>query len=188
MEDTLKQSIGEKEFEQLFKEFFAPLCGFARKFIRDDDSSREIVHDVFINLWNKRDTIDPEKSIKSYLFTSVNNRCLNYIRDHKKFDKTEFIASRHEDLVDLDANEKMVAAENEKRILDIIDALPEKCKEIFKMSRFEELKYAEISERLNISIKTVEAQMSKALKILHEKLAPLMGLILFLLNFKNSIG
>jgi len=81
-----------------------------------------------------------------------------------------------------------VAAENEKRILDIIDALPEKCKEIFKMSRFEELKYAEISERLNISIKTVEAQMSKALKILHEKLAPLMGLILFLINFKNSIG
>ena len=72
-------------FEELFRSYFTPLCSFAQKYVRDIDEAKDIVHNVFINLWNKRDQVDLNTSLKSYLFQGVQNRCLNYIRDRKKF-------------------------------------------------------------------------------------------------------
>ncbi len=79
------QNLDKTLFEQLFREHFVQLCHFAQGFIYDLDEAKEIVQEVFTNLWLKRDEITTEKSIKSYLYTSVRNRCLNFIRDHKKF-------------------------------------------------------------------------------------------------------
>ncbi|MFH2142332.1 MAG: RNA polymerase sigma-70 factor [Bacteroidota bacterium] len=180
--------LDKKSFEALFREYFVPLCSYARKFIYDMDSSKEIVQDVYINLWEKRDTIEMDKSVKSYLYTSVHNRCLNHIRDNKKFDKGNIrIEHTHYDREWVD-NDKLVEAENENKIMNSINSLPQKCREIFILSRFEQLKYNEIAEKTGISVKTVEAQMSKALKLLRENLSEflvifLIFIIQFLINF-----
>ncbi|MBE9509723.1 MAG: RNA polymerase sigma-70 factor [Bacteroidetes bacterium] len=155
----------------LFKENFTALTGFARKYVKDIDTSKEITHDVFINLWEKRNEIDSEKPLRSYLFTSVRNRCLNYIRDHKKFDKTENITGNPGYSQLAEDSDPVQIMELEERINLVIDSLPDKCREIFIMNRFRDLKYAEIAKKLDISVKTVEGQMSRALKTLREKLA-----------------
>ncbi len=167
--------IDKATFETIFKTFFPGLCAFANKFTRDFDAAKDIVHDVFVNFWHKRDSIDAGKNIKSYLFTSVNNRCLNYIRDHKKFDQNE---REIPDGSSWENSDHLVQAELEEKINDILNELPEKCREVFLLNRYEGLKYKEIAEKLGISVKTVEAQMSKALRILKEKLVGYIQLIL----------
>ncbi|GAB4301463.1 MAG: RNA polymerase sigma-70 factor [Marinilabiliales bacterium] len=169
--------LDETSFEVLFKEHFTVLCAFARKYIRDLDASKEVVHDVFINLWNKRDSIDIDKPVKSYLFTSVHNRCLNYIRDNKKFDRENTLVEnlKSKEVVDRDF---IIEAETEARIKKAIDELPPKCKEVFLLSRYENMKYHEIADKCGISIKTVEGQISRALKMLRAKLSDLFILIL----------
>ncbi|MCK4747379.1 MAG: sigma-70 family RNA polymerase sigma factor, partial [Bacteroidales bacterium] len=82
-------SMDKYSFEELFREYFPPLMLFARKILVDEDDAREVVHNVFINLWEKREEIDLSVSLKSYLFTSVHNRSLNVIRDRKKFSSEE---------------------------------------------------------------------------------------------------
>ena len=86
MPDT---AFTDKDFERLFKEYFKPLVNFANKFLNDIDAAKEIVHDAFVRLWERRAEIDVNKSVKSYIYRSVQNRCLNYIRDHKKFVQSE---------------------------------------------------------------------------------------------------
>jgi RNA polymerase sigma-70 factor (ECF subfamily) len=177
---TLTNNILTK-YEELFRNHFAALCYFARKYIPDHDASKEIVHTVFVNIWEKREEFDFEKSAKSYLFTSVYNRCMNYIRDQKKFvaqDDPSIIKDGAETGV---INDHLEAAELESRIWKIINSLPEKCREIFILNRFEGKKYAEIAENLNISVKTVETQMSKALKTLRDHLKDYIHLILFII-------
>jgi len=170
-------NLNKDLFEQLFKEHFVHLCNFAQNYISNLDDAKEIVQDVFINLWNKRDNITSDKSVKSYLFTSVKNRCFNFIRDNKKFRSS---------ILDIDIADYEVPFENDSysgpelqiRINDAINKLPEKCQQVFKLSRIEELKYKEIADKLNISVKTVEAQMSKALKVLREELKDYITVIL----------
>jgi RNA polymerase sigma-70 factor (ECF subfamily) len=171
------KSLDQGSFEHLFREYFPPLMTFARKILGDEDDAREIVHRVFINLWEKRKDLDLSTSLKSYLFTSVHNRSLNLIRDRKKFSDAEIpeVAGDH------DVSQQMETLELENRISEVIASLPEKCREIFELNRFEGLKYSEIAEKLDISVKTVENQMSKALKILREKLSRYLGLLLWLI-------
>jgi len=134
------------------------------------DTSKEIVHDVFVNVWSKRNELDLNKSLKTYLFSSVYNRCLNYIRDHKKFAKVEELGSGHHEQSSFDASAELEGKELQDQIQKAIDSLPERTRKIFVMNRFEGFKYKEIAEKLEISQKTVEAQISSALKILREKL------------------
>ena len=135
---------------------------------------------MFVGLWQKRDEVDLFKPLKSYLFTSVHNRCLNYIRDRKKL--VQFDAPQHESELGeyLDSRDYLEAAETESKINQALDELPEKCREIFLMNRFDQLKYREIAEKLNISMKTVETQMSRALKVLREKLSVLIMIFIIL--------
>ncbi len=143
--------------------------------------AKEIVHEAFLKLWEKRKEVDTSKSVKSYLYTTVYNRSLNYIRDNKKFDKTEGKTELLERSEDWDQTNHMIAAEIELKIVQTLDSLPEKCKQIFVMSRYEELKYREIADKLDISVKTVETQMSKALKALRKNLAEYMTVLLFVI-------
>jgi len=170
-------SMNKHSFEQLFREYFTPLISFAKKILVDEDDAREVVHMVFINLWEKREEIDLSRSLKSYLFTSVHNRSLNVIRDRKKFSSEEVPDIAGE----WDVSAQIESMELEEKIREAIDALPEKCRQIFELNRFDGLKYSEIAEQLEISVKTVENQMSKALKILREKLLKYMTILLWLI-------
>ncbi|MBN2890326.1 MAG: RNA polymerase sigma-70 factor [Bacteroidales bacterium] len=176
----MPNTLNNIEFEELFKEYFKPLVNFSNKFLNDIDAAKEVVHDVFVNLWEKRNEIDPEKSIKSYLYTSVNNRSLNFIRDNKKFVRDEIILQNEQNVENTDT-----FAESEiQRIIDkTLADLPPKAREVFEMSRYQNLKYREIAEKLGLSQKTVETHMSRALKDLRKNLKEyLTVLLLILLN------
>ena len=164
-------------FESLFREYFDSLMHFAMKILGDEDDAREVVQQVFINLWDKRQEVDLSTTLRSYLFTSVHNRSLNVIRDRKKFSGAEIpeVAGQW------DVGAQIESMELEERVKAALDSLPEKCREVFELNRFEGLKYSEIAERLEISVKTVENQMSKALKILREKLMKYLTLLLWLI-------
>jgi len=166
-------------FEKLFREYFTPLMAFSRRILGDEDDAREVVHQVFIKLWERGSEIDLSTSLKSYLFTAVNNRSLNVIRDRKKFSSEEV----PERVGEWDVSAELEAMELEEKIRGVIDSLPEKCREIFELNRFKGLKYGEIASQLNISVKTVENQMSKALKILREQLAKYLTILLWLILF-----
>lgn len=149
------------------------------------DSSKEIVHDVFVRLWENRAEFDFDKPAKSYLFTSVYNRSLNHIRDQKKFTSSDDSLIEETISDEGEYHDNLELAELETKIKKSLDKLPGKCKEVFQMSRFEGKKYAEIAAELNISVKTVEAHMSKALKLLKHDLKDYLYIFLLIL-LKNG--
>jgi RNA polymerase sigma-70 factor, ECF subfamily len=169
----------EQAFELLFRKFYVRLCAFANKFLNDPDESQEIVQEVFTRLWEGRDEIDPEYSLKSYIFKIVQNLSINKLRRRK-------VESRYSDIyrlvyidhLEYSTYESLLARELEENIAQSIGKLPAECRKIFELSREEGLKYKEIAETLNISVKTVEAQMSKALRFLRIELSEYLSLIL----------
>lgn len=173
-------TFDKSQFEELFRVYFVPLSNFAKSYVNDLEAAKGITQEVFVNIWEKRATIDPNKPLKSYLFSSVKNRCLNYIRDHKKF-SSQLLDTEIANFETPFEQDGIEISELQEKIDKAIHNLPEKLKRVFLLSRFEELKYREIAEKLDISQKTVEAQMSKALKILREELKDYIFLLLLLL-------
>ena len=171
--------MDQQTFENLFKSHFAALMAFSRRILGDEDDAREVVHQVFIKLWERRNEIDLSTSLKSYLFSAVNNTSLNVIRDRKKFSSEEV----PEHAGDWDVSAELESMELEEKIRDAIATLPEKCRMVFEMNRFEGLSYKEIASQLGISVKTVENQMTKALRILREQLAKYLTILLWLLLY-----
>ena len=163
-------------FETLFKTHFEPLCHFAQKYVSDVDDAKGVVHEVFVVVWEKFDQLDGDINYRSYLYTAVRNRCLNVIRDSKKLVNLTLA----DEIPVKEEHNTMEVEELEASITFAMNTLPEKCKEVFELSRVEGLKYNEIAIKLNISIKTVEAQMSKALRILREHLKDFMIVLFFL--------
>ncbi len=177
------KNLDKAAFEQLFREYFKPLTAFAKKYVGDIDVAKEIVHEVFINLWTKKESIDIEKAVKSYIYTSTYNRSLNYLRDNKKFERNADLESNSINESIWNYSDQVETLELEEKINKTINSLPEKCREVFILSRYDGLKYHEIAEKLNISVKTVESQMSKALMVLRENLKEYLSVfILWLLN------
>lgn len=169
-------------FEMLFRTYYQPLCHYAYSFLQDREDAEEIVQSTFLMVWEKRDTLAIRTSVKPYLYAMVRNACINVLKHEK-------IKQKHagEELAvadrSCDSVSQMVASnELEYKITAALEALPEQCRMVFKLSRFEELKYAEIAEQLNISVKTVENHMGKALKIMREQLKDYLPLIIFFLN------
>jgi len=164
------------KFEKLFRELFKPLCSFSLKYIRDPDEAKSLVHEVFIGVWEKFDHLPEDTNYRSYLYTAVRNRSLNYIRDKKKQVMLESVPESRL----AEVNSGMEASELEREIELGIQTLPEKCRMVFELSRSEGLKYAQIAEKMGISVKTVEAQMSKALSVLKEHLREFLSLLFFI--------
>ncbi|HCM77338.1 MAG TPA: RNA polymerase sigma-70 factor [Cytophagales bacterium] len=173
----LLTSNRKKKFELLFKDLFKPLCGFSMKYIGEMEEAKSLVHEVFISLWEKFETLPEDTNHRSYLYTAVRNRSLNYIRDRKKLVGLEDISEQG-----TEETNAFEVRELEKEIELAINTLPEKCRMVFEMSRYEELKYAEIAQKMNISVKTVEAQMSKALSVLRQALAKYLSILFFIFN------
>jgi RNA polymerase sigma-70 factor (ECF subfamily) len=159
----------EKAFETLFHQYYSYLCLYASKIIENDITAEEIVQGFFVGFWEKREKLNIETSIKNYLFRSIKNLCLNHIKHNK-------IKARYAQDILAEANsnssieDRYIEIDLALKIKESIQSLPEKRRKIFQLSREEGLKYREIAEKLNISIKTVEAQMSLAFKYLRNKL------------------
>lgn len=156
-----------QEFEKLFHQYRPGLLSFAHSIINSRTDSDEIVNDVFLAIWDKRNELELGLGIKSYLFTAVKNRCLNHLK------KNKLPFAEMSDEMPVAANspgvlEQIMAREAEKRIQFLIDQLPKKCKQVFLLSRMQELSYKEIAEIMDISPKTVENQIGLALKFLKE--------------------
>ncbi|MCZ4245282.1 RNA polymerase sigma-70 factor [Pedobacter punctiformis] len=157
-------------FDDVFIKHFKSLHAYAYTIIKERDDAEEIVQNVFVRIWTKRAQLKTDGYLKSFLYRAVHNESLNYLKHKKirsKFD-LHYADSAKNDMGNL--NKDLMAAELERNIHAAINDLPEKCREVFQLSRFEQLKYQQIADALNISIKTVENQMGKALKILRLKM------------------
>ena len=181
---TLKEG-SESAFEMVFRTYYRPLCQYAYSFLHDRDEAEEVVQTAFINIWDKKDQVEIQTSLKAYLYRIVRNSCLNVIK-HAKV-KQQHVAHEmvHGESTHENVSQSVISSELEERISVAMKVLPEQCRLVFQLSRFEELKYSEIADQLNISVKTVENQIGKALKIMREQLKDYLPL--FLILFKDYI-
>lgn len=165
--DLIKGIIGGDSlaFEEFYKKYFAALCLFANSKFGDPELAREVVQEVFLSLWKNRAKLAIRESAKSYLYRAVINRVINHFK-HKKVEAAYLYTLEKVPAV----NNQEDQFELEEKLFKLIDDLPPRRKEVFALSRFEGLRYKEIAERLDISIKTVEGQMSQALRFLEENL------------------
>ncbi len=173
--------MNNQTFEMLFKSHFKGLCYFAIRYVKDMDVAKEIVQDSFISFWEKRESIDVAKSPKSYLTTIIYNKSLNYLRDNKKFNNDLLSMEGVYPLVENHQPNRIEINEISDAIKNALSELPEKCREVFMLSRYEHLKYQQIADQLGISIKTVETHMSKALQHMRFRLAEFMTILLLIL-------
>jgi RNA polymerase sigma-70 factor (family 1) len=139
-----------------------------------------VVQNVFCRIWEKRGQLKTDGSIKAYLYRAVHNESLNYLKHQKvKASFQVYYAGEMEQQHD-NASKKVLTAELEKHITDAMNELPQQCRIIFQMSRFEQLKYQQIADEMGLSIKTIENQMGKALKLMRLKLAEFLTLLFVL--------
>lgn len=172
----------ESAYKYLFDHHYAVLCHVAFQYTGDQYLSETIVGDVIYNIWRKRDTIAINNSLRSYLMACVRNRCLDYTKS--KVCQHEQNVSMLPDIamVDVIPLGQLLERELEKEVMDSIEKLPDKAREVFKLSRFSDLKYDEIADRMGLSVNTVKYHMKRALALLRESLDNLMVLVLLLSN------
>jgi RNA polymerase sigma-70 factor (ECF subfamily) len=168
----------ENLYKQCFHEYFGKLFGYAFTIVKDNAEAKDIVQSAFVKLWEKRGEINFPGAARAYLYTTVYHLALNTVRDRKIRERhhPDMAPAAHVDSIDT-AQEKEIKA----RIQHAIDALPPRCREVFCKSRLEGKKYSTIAAEMNISVKTVEVQMGKALKLLREQLAGLASICIIFL-------
>ena len=180
---TLLAQRDEAAFEQVFKTHFKRLHAYAFTILKDEVEAEEMVQQVFFKLWERNENLSLTGSVSAYLYRAVHNESLNYIKHQKVRSNHQLhVAYSMKNEVEHPAK-KVMAGELEKKIHTALNELPEQCRTIFQMSRFDELKYREIADKLGISVKTVENQMGKALKLLREKLVDFLIFILLFIHF-----
>lgn len=167
----LMRSNPEACLQELYEDYYQYLVNSVYRMVPDQSIAEDMAQEVFMEIWKKRETLEFKTSVGAYLRRAVTNRALNYIRAQRIDFATE------DDAIQIQSKEissvKNLELEDLQGLIDSsIEELPEKCRLVFAMSRFEEMKYAEIAETLNISIKTVENHISKALKFLKTRVMP----------------
>jgi RNA polymerase sigma-70 factor (ECF subfamily) len=164
----------KKAYEEIYTDFFGVLYHLCFQYIRHEKVAEEIVQDTFLKLWEIRETLNEQINIRNFLYTITKNNCLNYLRNQKISMKHLENVKYLEMQFNYEALEKLgnylQFEELRSKIEEAIAGLPEEITETFRLSRFEELSYREIAERQGVSIKTVEARISKALRILRVEL------------------
>jgi RNA polymerase sigma-70 factor (family 1) len=151
-------------YEDIFLRYYPPLTAFAFSFIKDEDAAKDIVQSVFIKIFEKRDTLIVQQSLKSYLYKAVSNACINHRK--KEAVRSHHNASYAKELIESSFEDAVEQAEEDYKVYDAIKKLPPQCQKIFVMSRLDNRKNQEIADELSISIRTVETQISNALRTL----------------------
>lgn len=162
----------QKAFRKIFDQYYSLLCAIAYHYVKDTSVSASLAEDALLSIWEKYEDITFTTSLKSYLMRTVRNKSIDYLRisrleqtfiDIEEFGNYSFIS-------DEEVFEKYMLAELEEKIVDAIGTLPEECRNVFIMSRFDERSYQEIADHLNISINTVKYHMKRALSLLRDEL------------------
>jgi RNA polymerase sigma-70 factor (ECF subfamily) len=165
-----------REFERLFVKYYEPLCAFAGKILKDMDTAEDIVQEFFYNFWKNRNTFSPKLSLNAYLYHSIRNNSLHYL-EHLAIRQTyaQKVTVDFQNMIPIENQDEIEIQELNKVIHATLQQMPERCSRVFRMNRFEGKKYREIAEILSISVKTVEADMGKALQIFRKSLSEFSG-------------
>lgn len=179
---SITRSVEDDFFDELFKLYSKPLFYYAAKFV-DDEAAKDIVQDTFEKIWTDQ-SISIRHSLNSLLFTMVRNSCLHYLEKQKvrhTYIESVSLRLKMEELnFFMEERSSLIEQELEQKLNEVLENLPERCKKIFKMSRFENKKNREIAEELQISVKAVEKQITKALSIIKAELKDYLPLLIFL--------
>src|SRR5688500_11470338 len=155
-------------FQYVFNDCYESLCQYAFTILKDMDEGEDIVQGIFIKLWEKRENLDIRNNIRSYLYKAVYNKCMNQLEHRAIKLQYQYYGMRPQS--SQVQQPEVFPEELEENIKNAIQKLPPQCRIIFMMSRYDELRYSEIAQKLNISVNTIENQISKALKILRSEL------------------
>ncbi len=175
-------------FEDLYKQYYVPLCYYCIRYVEAIEEAEEIVQDVFLKLWEKHSEIEINSSINAYLHRAVQNSALNQINKRKIVDRYMVSQESNPSLSFDDGQKKMEDEELRLVLKKAVLELPEKRREIFELSRFEGMKYSGIADQLSISVKTVESQMTKALKYLRVVLKDYTPMLAIAVLFHGNLG
>ena len=179
-----KLKEGDKSaFSSLFKAYYSDLVMFATTFLKDLDSSEEIVEDVFLKLWEDREVIIVTTTLKSFLLKLIQNRCLDWLRHTKVINSHYELVISSSPLLECDTENYILRSEIERIVEKALDKIPEDISEPFRLNRYEGLKYKEIAERMHVSNRTVEVRIGKVLQVLRDELKDY--LITFFILFTN---
>ena len=183
----LKDGV-EAAYKYLYDRHYQILCHVAAQYVKDDFLAETIVGDVIFHLWEVREQVDINTSIRQYLMTSVRNRCLDYLKSQHCQREVPMEENGLHDFPVLQYVKdddyplgRLLEKELEGEIMSAIDRLPEDCQKVFRLSRFEQLKYDEIAQRLNISVNTVKYHIKHALALLHEDLGKYLAAVMVIL-------
>jgi len=158
-------------FDYVFNYYYSSLCAFSRQYIDNLNSVEDLVQDFFVFLWMESHHLQIKSSLKSYLYTAIKNRCLDYQKHHKVIEKYRtFIQFSTQD-GDYSAEHYLAESELRNAIQNSLGKMPQRCRQIFELSRYNGLSNREISDKLGISKRTIELQISNSLKILRKELA-----------------
>lgn len=162
----------EGAFREIFDRHYPLLLTDIYRIVRDEDACQDLAQELFVDLWNKRDSIDIHTSLRAYLRRAAVNKSLNYLKSSRRFfvNDLETMPEAADDSAQ-EIRHKESQESLEEVLHRAIDSLPEKCRVVFNLSRFEQLSHREIAEKLGISVKTIENQITKALKSLRESMA-----------------
>lgn len=167
-----EEAEAREAFDAIFRAWYAPLVRAADAVVRERAVAEELVQDVMLELWRRRERLDADGSPQAYLFQATRNRALNHLRHLRVAERGAAQVTAPEEARDPAAPALLVAEEMETAVRAAIGDLTPRCREVFELSRVHGLRYAEIAATLGVSVKAVEAQMGKALKALRERLAP----------------
>lgn len=174
---------GNKEaFTLLFRKYYKDLVLFGGSILRDKVKCEDIVQNIFLKLWTERESIEIEKSLKSFLIRSVQNSCLDELRHKHVVRDHELYVQTFNYFDCLDTENYVLFSELQDKLAVALEVIPDTYREAFQMNRFEGLKYKEIAEKLQVSERTVEVRISKAISMLRNHLKEYLLVILALLN------
>ncbi|MEP7318960.1 MAG: RNA polymerase sigma-70 factor [Panacibacter sp.] len=177
----------EPAFEKMFATHYKGMYCYACTILKDEINAEEITQNIFVKLWERRNHVIIQSTLQGYLYRMVHNDCMNLLKHEAvkaKFEKEKIYTMKNESD---SANKKILSGQLEEKLSDALRELPEQCRTIFQLSRFEDLKYREIAEHLGIAEKTVENQMGKALKLLRIKLVDFLPLIIIITALMKKI-
>ena len=164
---------GAAVLESMFKTFYPVLAAYCQKYVKNEETARDIVQDVFLKVWENRQNVDFSMPLHSYLLKIAHNCCMNHLQ-HMKTEQN-YLHNAALELLEMEAQydylfDQLVADAMEEKIEQVVETLPEQCRDIFRKSRYEGMSHKDIAQNLNISVRTVETQIYRALKTLKKAL------------------